>query len=42
MSTKFVMIYVDSDNNVVRVGLYEVLNNPKWLKWLSKRVTRNL
>ncbi|ARW58292.1 hypothetical protein CPS1_02 [Clostridium phage CPS1] len=37
MEKQFIMVFYDDNKLIERVGLYENLNNPKWLKWLSKK-----
>ena len=37
MEKQFIMVFYDDNKLIERVGLYENLNNPKWLKWLPKK-----
>lgn len=37
MDKKFIIVYINSEGEISKVGLYRNMNNPKWLKWLSKK-----
>lgn len=37
MEKQFIMVFYDDNKLIERVGLYENINNPKWIKWLSKK-----